>query len=41
MAKVTKNKKAAMAKLEAGKVYGLPEAAELVKTITFTNSTLQ
>ena len=23
-------------KLEAGKVYGLPEAAEMVKTITFT-----
>jgi large subunit ribosomal protein L1 len=36
MAKVTKNKKAALGKLEAGKVYGLPEAAEMVKTITFT-----
>jgi len=36
MAKVTKNKKAALAKLEAGKVYGLPEATELVKAITFT-----
>ena len=36
MAKVTKNKKAALAKLEAGKIYGLPEATELVKTITFT-----
>ena len=36
MAKVTKNKKAALAKLEAGKVYGLPEATELVKAVTFT-----
>ena len=36
MAKVTKNKKAALAKLEAGKVYGLPEATELVKALTFT-----
>lgn len=36
MAKVTKNKKAALAKLEAGKIYGLPEATELVKVITFT-----
>ena len=36
MAKVTKNKKAALAKLEAGKVYGLLEATELVKVITFT-----
>ena len=36
MAKVTKNKKAALAKLEAGKIYGLLEATELVKTITFT-----
>ncbi|MEI6143194.1 MAG: 50S ribosomal protein L1 [Mariniphaga sp.] len=36
MAKVTKNKKAALAKLEAGKIYGLFEATELVKTITFT-----
>ena len=36
MAKVTKNKKAALAKLEAGKIYGLPEATELVKAITFT-----
>jgi len=36
MAKVTKNKKAALAKLEAEKIYGLLEAAELVKAITFT-----
>ncbi len=36
MAKVTKNKKAALAKLEAGKIYGLLEATEMVKTITFT-----
>ena len=36
MAKVTKNKKAALEKVEAGKIYGLPEAAEMVKTITFT-----
>ena len=36
MAKVTKNKKAALAKLEAGKIYGLLEATELVKTVTFT-----
>ena len=35
MAKVTKNKKAALAKLEAGKIYGLPEATELVKAIAF------
>jgi large subunit ribosomal protein L1 len=36
MAKVTKNKKAASEKFEAGKIYGLPEAANLVKDITFT-----
>ena len=36
MAKVTKNKKAALAKLEAGKIYGLLEATQLVKEITFT-----
>ncbi len=36
MAKVTKNKKAALAKLEAGKIYGLLEATELVKVITYT-----
>ena len=36
MAKVTKNKKAALEKLEAGKIYGLPEAANMVKEITFT-----
>ncbi len=36
MAKVTKNKNAALEKLEAGKIYPLTEAAELVKQITFT-----
>jgi large subunit ribosomal protein L1 len=36
MAKVTKNKKAALEQLENGKIYGLPEAAELVKKITFS-----
>jgi len=36
MAKVTKNKKAALEKLEAGKVYDLSEASELVKEITTT-----
>jgi large subunit ribosomal protein L1 len=36
MAKVTKNKKAALEKLEAGKIYALPEAADLVKNVTFT-----
>jgi large subunit ribosomal protein L1 len=36
MAKVTKNKKAALEKLEAGKFYELREAAKLVKEITFT-----
>jgi large subunit ribosomal protein L1 len=36
MAKVTKNKKAALEKLEAGKFYELKEAAKLVKEITFT-----
>lgn len=36
MAKVTKNKKAALGQLENGKIYGLPEAAEIVKKITFT-----
>ncbi len=36
MAKVTKNKKAALEKLEAGKIYDLHEAAKLVKDITFT-----
>ena len=34
MAKVTKNKKAALEKLEAGKVYTLQEASTLVKEIT-------
>ncbi len=36
MAKVTKNKKAALEKLEAGKFYELREAAALVKEISFT-----
>jgi large subunit ribosomal protein L1 len=36
MAKVTKNKKAALEKLEAGKVYTLQEASALVKDITTT-----
>jgi large subunit ribosomal protein L1 len=36
MAKVTKNKKAALEKLEAGKFYELKDAAKLVKEITFT-----
>jgi large subunit ribosomal protein L1 len=36
MAKVTKNKKAALEKLEAGKVYELREAANMIKDITFT-----
>lgn len=36
MAKVTKNKKAALEKLEDGKVYTLDEASELVKAITTT-----
>lgn len=35
MAKVTKNKKAALAKLEAGKVYDINEAASLVKELSF------
>jgi large subunit ribosomal protein L1 len=36
MARVTKNMKAALENLETGKIYGLPEAANLVKKITFT-----
>jgi len=36
MAKVTKNKKAALEKLEARKIYDLGDAAKLVKDITFT-----
>ena len=35
MAKVTKNKKAALEKLEAGKIYELREAAGMIKDITF------
>ena len=36
MAKLTKNQKAAAAKIEAGKAYSLDEASALVKEITFT-----
>ena len=36
MAKLTKNQKAAAAKIEAGKAYTLAEAAALVKEITYT-----
>jgi large subunit ribosomal protein L1 len=36
MSKLTKNQKAAQAKVETGKLYKLPEAAALVKEITFT-----
>ena len=36
MSKLTKNKKAAIAKIEAGKLYTLAEACELVKEVTFT-----
>jgi large subunit ribosomal protein L1 len=36
MARITKNKKLALEKLETGKVYTLAEAAELVKEITTT-----
>jgi large subunit ribosomal protein L1 len=36
MSKLTKNQKAAAAKVEQGKLYKLPEAAALVKEITFT-----
>lgn len=36
MSKLTKNQKAAAAKIEPGKFYKLNEAAELVKEITFT-----
>jgi len=36
MAKLTKNQKAAAAKIEAGKAYTLVEAAALVKEITYT-----
>ncbi len=36
MGRITKNKKAALEKLEKGKVYTLDEAVELVKNITFT-----
>ena len=36
MAKLTKNQKAAAAKIEAGKAYTLAEATELVKEITYT-----
>ena len=36
MSKLTKNQKIAYAKVEAGKAYKLPEAAALLKEITFT-----
>ena len=36
MGKLTKNQKIALEKIEAGKVYTLKEAAELVKEFTFT-----
>lgn len=36
MGKLTKNQKIALEKIEAGKVYTLKEAAELVKEISFT-----
>ncbi len=36
MSKLTKNQKAALEKIEAGKVYTLAEAAEKVKEMTFT-----
>ena len=36
MGKLTKNQKLAAQKIEAGKVYTLKEASELVKEITFT-----
>ena len=36
MGRITKNKKAALDKLEKGKVYTIDEAAELVKAITYT-----
>lgn len=36
MGRITKNKKAALAKIEKGKVYSIDDAAELVKNITFT-----
>ena len=36
MGRITKNKKAALGKIEKGKVYSLDEAAKLVKEVTFT-----
>jgi large subunit ribosomal protein L1 len=36
MGKLTKNKKLALEKIEAGKIYTIEEAAKLVKEITFT-----
>ena len=36
MGKLTKNQKLALAKIEAGKIYTLKEAAEKLKEITFT-----
>lgn len=36
MGRITKNKKAALGKIEKAKVYSLDEAAQLVKEVTFT-----
>jgi large subunit ribosomal protein L1 len=36
MSKLTKNQKAALEKIEAGKAYSLAEATQLVKEVTFT-----
>jgi large subunit ribosomal protein L1 len=36
MGRITKNKKASLAKLEKGKTYSIVEASQLVKEITFT-----
>ncbi|NLI24001.1 MAG: 50S ribosomal protein L1, partial [Bacteroidales bacterium] len=36
MARLTKNQKKAVEKIEPGKAYKLTEAAELLKEITFT-----
>ena len=36
MGRITKNKKAALGKIEKGKVYSLDEAAKLVKEVNFT-----
>lgn len=36
MSKLTKNRKLALSKIEPGKVYKLSEAAEVLKSISFT-----